>query len=163
MILGGIAQPACRLSGLNNPDLVGRPRARRGADNLHALRGVRESAETTAGRLVRGSPTCGAPKDFWSGAKTWKRPAAVRPAAEPQAEPSDVLSDRAAVLGADLVPHASKDESAQSAKLPPKSVEERIRGAAEVSSPPAPGFPLCAMVLRADCVALVSKEVAPVP
>ena len=113
--------------------------------------------------MARGFPTCKAPRSFWPGAKTLRRPAAARNAVEPHAEPSDVLSDRAAVLGADLVPHASKDESAQSAKLPPKSVEERIRGAAEVSSPPAPGFPLCAMVLRADCVALVSKEVAPVP
>ena len=81
--------------------------------------------------------------------------------AEPQADPSNVMSDRGVVLDAELVPRASKRESEQSASSPPKSVEERIRGVVDVSPPPAPGFPLCTMSLHADCVALVSKEVEP--
>ena len=52
---------------------------------------------------------------------------------------------------------------AQSASPPPKSVEGRVRGVVDVSSPPAPGFPPCAMGHSPGCAALVSKKVEPVP
>ena len=126
-------------------------RACRGSDNSRPPHSARESVKTTARRSACGSPKCRLPQDFRPGEQTLNLPAAASNVAEPQAGPSDVLSDRVAVLDAELVPRASKHESAQSALSPPQSVEERTCGVLDVLSPPA------------DCVALASKEVESVP
>ena len=115
MIVRGITQLPRRTSDLDNPDLVWMLSARHGADNSRWAHSVRESAKTTARSLVRGSPMCEAPEGFWPGTETLGRPAALRNVAEPQAEPSDVLSNRVAELDAKLVPRASRDEFAQPA------------------------------------------------
>ena len=137
MIVRVCTQLARRLLGMDNSGSVWLSRACHGTDNSRGPHSVCESAETTALSLVRDSPVYQAPQDFWPGNKAPKnRPAAACDAAEPRGEPSEVLSDKVAVLDSDPAPHASERESAQPGPSPPKSVEERVRGAAEASHPP---------------------------
>ena len=97
---------------LDNSDLAWPLRACRGVEDSCEPHSTRESVKTTARRLVRGSPECDASFDFWPGQKTFNRPAAGSTVAEPQAEPSDVLSDRAVALDAELALHARRRQSA---------------------------------------------------
>ena len=163
MIVRGITQPARRLFDGDDPDLARLLRSCHGADESRAPCGVCELVKTAARLLLRGAPMCEASWDFWPGKKALGRPAAVHHTAEPHAEPSDVLPDKVVALNSDLAPHDSIGDSGQSATYPPMSVEERTRGVADAPLSPVPGFPLCAMGLPADCVALVSKKVGPVP
>ena len=170
MIARDISQLACRLSDAENPDLAWPVRACRGADNSHAPRSVRRSAGTTSRRFVRGSPTCDASWGRWPGEKASKRPATACNAAEPKAEPSDMLPDKVVAPVADLGPNASQGDSGQSATVPPKSADARLRGIEEATVPPAPGYPSRAMGLPVDAApramglpALKSKEVEPAP
>ena len=128
MIVRGIEQLAHRLMDVSNPVLAWIFRARHGADNSRAPHTVRRSAKTTAPCPARDSPTCEAWRYYWPDQKALNRPASVRSAAEPQAEPSDLSSDKVVALNADLVPRASKGDSGQSATASPTSVGERIRG-----------------------------------
>ena len=57
-IARGITLLAPRLLDANNPELARPLRACRGADSSRAPHSVRQSAETSACRLARGSPTC---------------------------------------------------------------------------------------------------------
>ena len=107
MIVRGMTQLARPLLDRNTSDSAWLLRARHGADNSRAPRGVRESVETTARRCARRNPTCEAPQAFWRDTEALKHPAAVCNAAKPQAAPSDVLPGRVVVLDADLVPRAS--------------------------------------------------------
>ena len=67
------------------------------------------------------------------------------------------------VLHAYVATRASHGDSGQYATDPPTSVERRTRGLADVTAPPAPGSPLCAMGLPRYSAASASNEVEPVP
>ena len=112
MIVRGAAQVACRLSGLDNAELVWLLLACHFADNSRTPHGKCESAKTTVRRLARGSPICEASADSWPGQQALNRPRVAPSAAEPHAEPSDVPQDDVASLGAKLVPSSRVPESA---------------------------------------------------
>ena len=113
MIVRRISRLARRLLDVNNPDLAWLLRARHGAENSRKPRCVRQSAKTTARRVVRGSPACEASRDCWPGKKALSSPESVCTTAGPQPEPADLLSGKVVALNTDLVPHASKGDSGQ--------------------------------------------------
>ena len=177
-IVLGITHSARRLLGANNPDLASLQRACHGPDISRVPHSLRQSAKETARRAICGSPGCEALRDFWPGTTELKRPPSERNAAQPQAEPSELMSDRVAEPDAylglrgnwkpglsegEVCPHASKGDSGQYATDPPMPVERRFRGLAEAPVPPAKGFPLCAMGLLRGGAVLVSDEMEPAP
>ena len=76
VITRGITQLARRLLGADAPELAWLLRARHGADNSRAPHGVQQAVKTTARRLIRGSPSCEASRDYWPGTKALGRPIA---------------------------------------------------------------------------------------
>ena len=64
MIVRGITRLVCRLMDANHPDLAWLLRACHGADNSRAPHSVRQLVETSARRVVCGSPTGEASRDF---------------------------------------------------------------------------------------------------
>ena len=82
---------------MGNAELLWFLRTYRGADEFRDPRDGRESAPTTARRLVRGSSNVEGPSDLRPGKKVSERSLSAHPVSELQAEPSDEPAPEVAV------------------------------------------------------------------
>ena len=82
-----VTQFARRLETLEDSSRKWLLRATHGSDETRNPFDKRQSAPTSARRMVRGSPDTPESRDLWPGAKASARPADLCPGGEPQAEP----------------------------------------------------------------------------
>ena len=138
LVIRGVTQLACRLKNVDDPACTWMLRATHSSDESRFPFEKRQSACTTARRIVRGNP--GNPKsvDFWPGRKAEGRPPASIPSGEPMAEPSDGPLEKM-VLRKSLSDRANPSNESDELVSPPAIVQKFLRGETTV----VPRFPLC--------------------